>query len=205
MKAYMRQSSNCVFAQELDIIFKETSVTTSVIALVDSTSTKLVSINCIAFSPQIFYLIIEDLYHKQKTLFAKIKEDLTVIEAEKAAIAAQKAIEEAVAARKQNSKIKSRNFSESFKSEKFTISFSSTSTMSDFESIIKSNVVFVANSIFISISESSKLNSLRSILSCSTSTILLINQSNYLFDANQLVVHISYQHIVMTFFFSYEK
>ena len=76
MKAHMRQSSNCVFVQELDITFKETSVAISIIALVDSTLTKSVSIKYIAFSPQILYLIIEDLYHKQKTLLVKTEENV---------------------------------------------------------------------------------------------------------------------------------
>ena len=39
-----------------------------------------------------------------------------------------------------------------------------------------------------------------SISSCSTSAILLINQSSYLLAANQFSSQISYQHIVMTFF-----
>ena len=183
----MRQSSNCSIIQ----ILNENEIST--VISVNATSTKFASINCIAFSSQIFYLIIENLYHKQKILLTKIEENLAVIEAEKAAIVVQKAIEEANAARKQNSKIKSRNFSESFKSEKFTINFNSTSTILNFESIIKSDIVFVVNSIFISISENSKLNSSRSISFCSTSTILLISQSN-----RSLVVNIM-------FFVNYDK
>ena len=164
MKTHMRQSSNCVFAQELNITFKETSIAISVIALIDSTSTKSASINCIAFSSQIFYLIIKYLYHKQKTLLAKIEEKSTI------------------------------NFNSS-----------STSTKSSFEFVIQLNVILVASSILTSISKNSKMISSRLISFCSTSTILLINQSNYLFVANQFVAHISYQHIVMTFFFNYEK
>ena len=61
----MRQSSNCSFVQILNE--NETSATISI----NTTSTKFVSINCIAFSSQIFYLIIENLYHKQKTLLVK--------------------------------------------------------------------------------------------------------------------------------------
>ena len=149
----MRQSSKCSFVQDLNE--NETS---------NSTSTKFVSINCIAFSSQILYLIIKDLYHKQKTLLAKIE-------------------------------------------EKFTVSFSSssTSTKSSFESVIQSNVIFVASSILTSTSKNTKIISSRSISFNSTSTILLINQSSYLLVANQLVAQISYQHIVMTFFFSYNK
>ena len=56
MKAHMRQSSNCVLIQKLNITFKKTSI------VKDSTSTKFVSINCIASSPQMLYLIIENLY-----------------------------------------------------------------------------------------------------------------------------------------------
>ena len=182
----MRQSSNCSIIQ----ILNENE--TSTVISTNATSTKFVSINCIAFSPQILYLIIKDLYHKQKTLLAKTEKNLTVIETKKTAVAAQKTTEKTVAVRKQNSKIKSRNFFESFKSEKFTINFNSTSTISDFELIIKSNVVLVVSSIFISISKNSKLNFSRSISSCSTSTILLVNQSN-----RSLVV--------MTFSFSYDK
>ena len=111
-------------------------------------------------------------------------------------IIAQKTIEQkAIAARKQSSKIKSRNFFESFKSEKFTINFNSSSISieSKFDIVIRSNVFLVANSIFISISKSSKLNFSRSISFCSTSTILLINQSN-----RSLVVNIM-------FFVNYNK
>ena len=76
MKAYRRQSSNCVFVQKLNMIFKETSIAISIIALIDSTSTKSASINCIAFSPQTFYLIIIDLYRKQKILLVKIEKNV---------------------------------------------------------------------------------------------------------------------------------
>ena len=69
----------------------------------------------------------------------------------KITIVIQKAIEQKITAvRKQNFKIKFRNFSESFKSEKFTNNFNSTSMILCFESIIKSNDIFVANSISIS-------------------------------------------------------
>ena len=71
MKAHMRQLSNCVFVQELNITFKETLIIISVIALINSTSMKFASINDIAFSSQVFYLIIKNLYHKQKTLLVK--------------------------------------------------------------------------------------------------------------------------------------
>ena len=47
-------------------------------------------------------------------------------------------------------------FFESFKFETFTINFSSTSTISNFESIIKSDAAFIASSIFISTRKSSK-------------------------------------------------
>ena len=197
MKIHMRQSLNCSFVQKLNK--KETS--TNILIVEDSTSTEFVSINYIVFSSQILYLIIENLYHKQQILLAKT-EDLTVIEAKKTAIVVQEVVEskvDVVVNFELKIKIKS------FKFEKFTINFSSTSTISCFESIIKSNVVFVANSIFISVSESANSTSLRSISFCSTSTILLINQSSYLLVANQFVAHISYQYIVMTFFFSYEK
>ena len=197
MKAHTRQSSNCSFVKNSD---------EKKAFIIDSTSTKSASINCIAFSPQILYLIIEDLYHKQQTLLAKIEKDLAVIEAEETAIVAQETAEqEVVAARKQRSKFKSNEFFKSFKFEESTISFSSTSTISDFESIIKSDAVLVASSIFTSVSKNSKMISSRSISFCSTSTILLINQSSYLLVANQFVAQISYQHIVMTLFFNYDK
>ena len=70
------------------------------------------------------------------------------------------------------------------KFEKFTINFNSTSTISDFESIIKLNIVLVANSIFILISKSSNSTFLRLISFCSTSTILLFNQSKFQLVAN---------------------
>ena len=188
MKIHIRQSSNCVFAQELNIISKKTSIAISIIVLVDSTSTKFISINCIAFSPQILYLIIENLYHKQKTLFVK-NEKL-----ESSSLFIQSKLQ-LVASSEYQIKLKF------FKFDEFTINFNSNSTsmILCFESIIKSNVVLVASSIFISISKNSNSISLRSISLCSTSTILLINQSSYLLVANQ------YQHIVMTFFFSYDK
>ena len=255
MKTHMRQSLKCSFVQSLNK--NETS---------SSTSTKSVSINYIAFSSQIFYLIIVDLYRKQKILFVKTEknvktfmtsyekrlisyknwfhnkfsaDDMIAIEfcyklnikdivtcskcdmklfkwfidanfltihlkarncsltqALNDTIVAQKTIEQkTIAARKQNSKIKFRNFSESFKSEKFTINFNSNSISieSELDIVIQSDVLFVANSIFISISENSKLNFSRSISFCSTSTILLINQSN-----RSLVVNIM-------FFVNYDK
>ena len=110
---------------------------------------------------------------------AKIKQ--IVIEIKKITIVVQKTIEqEIVVVFKSQSKIKLSKFFKLFKFEEFAINFNSNSTsmILCFESIIKSNVVFVANSIFISISENSKLNFSRSISSCSTSTILLINQLN---------------------------
>ena len=189
MKTHMRQSSNCVFVQELNITFKKTLIIISIIALIKSTSIKFVSINDIAFSSQRLYLIIENLYHKQQILLAKI-ENLTIIETEKIAIVVQEVIESKIDV-VVNSELKTKI--KSFKFEKFTINFNSTSTISNLESIIKSNVALVASSIFISISENSKLNSLRSISFCSTSTLLLINQSN-----RSLVVNIM-------FFVSYNK
>ena len=195
----MRQSSKCSFVQDLN----ENEI-------LNSTSTKFASINCIAFSSQIFYLIIKNLYHTQKILLVKIKKELKIdfikFETKEITIVVQETIKrEIVVALKQNSKFKFNEFLKSFKFEKFTINFNSTSTILCFESIIKSNVVFVANSIFISISENSNSTFLRSISFCSTSTILLINQSSYLLVANQLVAQISYQHIVMSFFFNYDK
>ena len=74
MKIHVRQSSNCLFVQKLNK--KETSTNISIIAVKNSTSTKFVSINCIAFSSQIFYLIIIDLYRKRKTLLVKIEENV---------------------------------------------------------------------------------------------------------------------------------
>ena len=116
-KAHMRQSSNCLFFQDK----KETSI--------NATSTKSASIKCIAFSPQILYLIIENLYQRQKILIVKID----FIEAKKAAIIAQKIMkQEVIAVFKQSSKTKT-EFFKSFKFEKFTITFSSTSTKSRFE------------------------------------------------------------------------
>ena len=158
MKVYMRQSSNCVFAQELNIIFKETSIIISIIALIDSTSTKSASINCIAFSPRILYLIIKNLYYTQKILLVKVEKELKIdfikFETKETTIVVQETIKrEIVVALKQNSKLKFSEFLKSFKFEKFTINSSSTSTKSSFEFVIQSDVIFVANSIFISISE----------------------------------------------------
>ena len=59
---------------------------------------------------------------------------------------------------KSNLKIKTKQFFKSFKFQKFANTFNSTSIKSKFELIIKSNVVFVANSISISISKIEKLN-----------------------------------------------
>ena len=227
IKIHMRQSRNCSFVQNLDEI--KASKIISVIALVNSTSMKSISINDIASSPQIFYLIIIDLYRKRKILLVKTEENVkifmtsyeqrlityndwfhdkssavdmivadfirqfciknitncskcliifdnwsidsdslqmhfdesdcsliqsakkTVNETTKVAIVVQKAVEqEAVAVRKQSSKVK---LNKLFKFEEFAISFnsSSTSIKSSFESIIKSDVAFVASSIFISI------------------------------------------------------
>ena len=132
---------------------------------------------------------------KSKT---KIKQ--VVIETKKVTIVVQKTIEQkVVVVFKSQSKIKLNKSFKSFKFEKFAINFNSNSTsmILCFESIIKSNVVFVANSIFISTSKSSNSISLRSILSCSTSTILLINQSSYLLVANQLVVEKVVKQIVI--------
>ena len=137
----MRQSSKCSFVQNLNK--NETS---------NSISTKSVSINCIAFSPQIFYLIIIDLYRKQKTLLVKSEE----LEAVKNTIVVSKTF---VFIFMSNSffiqsklqlvaSSESQTEFNSFKSEKFTINFNSTSTISDFELIIKSNVAFVVNSTF---------------------------------------------------------
>ena len=122
---------------------------------------------------------------------SKIKIKQVVIETKKTTIVAQETIEqEMVVVFKSQLKIKLSKSFKSFIFEKFAINFNlnSTSIILCFESIIKSNIVLVANSIFISISENSNSTFLRSILFCSTSTILLINQSSYLLVANQLVV-----------------
>ena len=74
IKIHVRQSSNCLFVQRLNK--KETSTNISIIVVKNSTSTKLVSINYSAFSPQIFYLIIVDLYRKQKILLIKTEENV---------------------------------------------------------------------------------------------------------------------------------
>ena len=65
MKIYMRQTSNCIFIQN------ETSIIVFLQEILNSTSTKIVSINDIIFSSQIFYLIIKNLYHKQRVLLVK--------------------------------------------------------------------------------------------------------------------------------------
>ena len=62
MKIHTRQSSNCTFEQN-EI----------------STSTRFASINDIAFSSQVFYLIIKNLYHKQKVLLVKSEKFETMI------------------------------------------------------------------------------------------------------------------------------
>ena len=266
MKIHTRQSSNCLFVQTLNE--KNTSRKSkkhdSLLVSIIETSFSSSSSSSLEFL--IFYLIIIDLYRKQKILLVKVKENVKtfIISYEQRLItyndwfhdkssavnmivvdfirqfciknitscskcliifddwfvdsnslrmhfdesdcSLTKAVEqETIVVRKQSSKIKFRNFSESFKSEKFTINFSSISTISDFERIIKSNVILVENSIFTSTSKNLKVIFSRSISSCSTSTILLINQSSYLFVANQFIAHILYQHIVMTFFFSYNK
>ena len=201
MKAHMRQSPNCVFAQELDITSKETPVAIPAIALVDSTPTEPAPINCIASSPQIPYLIIEDLYHKQKALLAKI-------EAEEAAAAAQEAAKrEAVIAPKQSSKLKPNESPKSSKSEESTVSPNSSSTSAEPspEPVIQSDVILAASSILTSASKGSKVISSRSTSLCPTSAILLISQSSYLLAANQPAAHLSYQHTVMALSSSYEK
>ena len=183
----MRQSSKCSFVQNLNK--NETS---------NSTLTKSVSINCIEFSSQIFYLIIKNLYHTQKILLVRIEKKLKIdfikFETKEITIVVQKTIKrEIVVVLKQNSKFKFNEFFKSFKFEKFTINSNSTSTKSNFEFVIQLNVILVASSIFISISRNSNLNFSRSISFCSTSTILLINQSN-----RSLVVNIM-------FFVNYDK
>ena len=147
MKTHMRQLSNCEFVQKLIITSNETPAAISAV----STSTKSVSINCIAFSPQTPYLIIKNLYHKQKTLLAKIEENLKtetcdVIEtnAKKITIVIKKAVESkiVIAAKLQSkSMIKFNKLFKSFKSENFIINFNSNSTSieSYFESDIQSN------------------------------------------------------------------
>ena len=59
--------SDCSLNQNLNLNDKKTF---------NSTSTELTSINCIAFSSQISYLIIENLYHKQKALLVKVEKEL---------------------------------------------------------------------------------------------------------------------------------
>ena len=78
--------------------------------IVSSTSMKLTSLSCIAFSSQTSYLIIENLYHKQKTLLVKIEKELKTkvlkikiylkelerLDAKKAVVVAQKAMKQEV-------------------------------------------------------------------------------------------------------------
>ena len=184
MKTHTRQSSNCSFVQDLNE--NETS---------SSTRAKSASINDIAFSSQTFYLIMKDLYHKQQTLLAKVEKDLAVIETEKTAIVVQEIAESKIDV-VVNSELKTKI--KSFKFEKFTISSSSTSTESSLEFATQSNVIFAASSVFISVSKSSKLNSSRSISFCSTSTILLISQSNRSFVLN-IMLFVSYDKRLTTF------
>ena len=118
MKAHMRQSSNCLLTQSL--VEKETF---------NSAPAELAPINCIASSSQTSYLIIEDLYHKQKALLAKAEEELearvleikayleelemldakeaaeqAAVQAKEAAAAAQKAMEQEAAAAEEAAK-----------------------------------------------------------------------------------------------------
>ena len=142
IKIHTRQSLNCSFVKSSD---EEKAF------IIDSTSTKFSSINYIVFSSSILYLIIEDLYHKQQTLLAKIEENLTIIETKKIAIIVQKVIESKVDV-VVNFKFRAKINFKSFKFEKFTSKFnsSSTSIKSSFVSIIQSDVVLIANLIFIS-------------------------------------------------------
>ena len=79
------------------------------------------------------------------------KKQRAAMKTKKVTVVTQKAVEQKITAvRKQSFKIKFRNFSESFKFEEFTSNFSSTSMISCFESIIKSNDIFAASSISIS-------------------------------------------------------
>ena len=124
--------------------------------IVSSTSMKLASLNCIAFSSQTSYLIIENLYHKQKALLVKIEEELKTrvleikvyleeleeLDAKKAAIVIQKAMKsEVVAALKSSSKTIFSKFLKLFKSEEFASKFSSTSMKQCLESAIQSSLV----------------------------------------------------------------
>ena len=179
IKAHMRQSSNCVFVQKLNITFKKTSIIISIIALINSTSMKFVSINDIAFSSQTFYLFIKNLYQKQKTLMTKNEKfetnKITIViqfdiqsktylknlynffvykkyDLEKIVIETKKIVD-VVVNFKSRFKVKFSRFFKSFKFEKFAINFNfnSTSIKSIFESIIKLNIVLVASSTSISI------------------------------------------------------
>ena len=76
IKIHVRQSSNCLFVQKSNK--KETSTNISIIVVENSTSKKFVSFNCIAFSSQIFYLIIIDLYRKQNILLVKTEENVNI-------------------------------------------------------------------------------------------------------------------------------
>ena len=189
MKAHMRQSPNCVFAQELDITSKETPVAIPTIALADSAPAEHASTNCIASSPQIPYLTIEDLYHKQKALVAKSEE------LEPSSLSIQSELQLAASSEPQTEL-------KSSKSDEFTISLSSSSASVILcsESIIKSDAALVASSVFIPASESSNPTSLRSTSLCPAPAILLASQSS-----NQLAAQIPYQHTVMAPSSSYDK
>ena len=82
----------------------------------------------------------------------------------------------------------------SFKTEIFAIRLSST-----FEFQFQSIEDFARRKFLMQIKTSNSSNSifLSAISFCSTSTILLISQSNYLLVANQFAAQISYQHIVI--------
>ena len=82
LQEHLNQSDRSL-NQVLSLNEKKTSTAISTIVLkdsssisVNSTSTESASINCIAFSSQTSYLIIENLYHKQKTLLVKIEKEL---------------------------------------------------------------------------------------------------------------------------------
>ena len=108
---------------------KEAPAAITAMIIVSSASAELAPINCIAFSSQISYLIIEDLYHKQKALLAKAEEELearvleikayleelemldakeaaeqAAVQAKEAAAAAQKAMEQEAAAAEEAAK-----------------------------------------------------------------------------------------------------
>ena len=78
MKIHTRQSSNCLFVQTLNEkntskkLKEHDSLFVSIIEINFSSS----SFSSFEFSPQIFYLIIIDLYRKQKILFVKIEENV---------------------------------------------------------------------------------------------------------------------------------